>query len=182
MSSGMWGIGFVLAEMRNKRLIKRLVATPMKRTDFLASFVLMRILFLAVELAVLLAFGALVFNVPMRGSLALVCGLALLGSLSFGGLGLLVASRAQNMPTINGLINLVIMPMFLGSGVFFSTSKFPDVVQPFLKVLPLTALNDSLRAVMLDGSGIGGVMPQIALLGGVAVVTFAVALKIFRWR
>lgn len=182
MSSGMWGIGFVLAETRNKRLIKRLVATPMRRTDFLASFVLMRIVFLAVELAVLLAFGTLVFHVPLRGSVALVCGLSLLGSLAFGGLGLLVASRAQNMPTINGLINLVIMPMFLGSGVFFSTSRFPEVMQPALKALPLTALNDALRAVMLEGAGVRDVLPQVALLSAVAVVTFAVALKIFRWR
>jgi ABC-2 type transport system permease protein len=182
MSSGMWGIGFVIVEMRNKRLIKRLVATPMRRGHFLASFVLMRLIFLVLELAVLLAFGTLVFGVPIRGSLALICGLSLLGSLSFSGLGLLVSSRATNMPTINGLINAVIMPMFLGSGVFFSTSKFPEAIQPLLKILPLTALNDSLRAVMLDGATVSQVLPQSALLLVTAVVSFAIALKVFRWR
>ncbi len=182
MSSGMWGVGYVIVELRNKRLIKRLVATPMKKTHFLASFVLMRLFFLVVELTILLSFGYFVFGVPIRGSLPLIAGLTLLGSLCFGGMGLLVASRAQNMPTINGLINLIIMPMFLGSGVFFSTSKFPPVVQPFLRVLPLTALNDALRAVMLQGAGISAVLPKAALLSGIAVVTFSIAVKVFRWR
>jgi ABC-type multidrug transport system permease subunit len=182
MSSGMWGIGYVIVEMRNKRLIKRLVATPMRRADFLGSFVAMRVIFLALELTLLLLFGWLVFGVPVRGSLALIVALSFVGSLAFSGLGLLVASRAQNLPTINGLINLVIMPMFLGSGVFFSTSRFPEAVQPLLRALPLTALNDSLRAVMLDGAGAAAVLPETALMAGYAAASFAIALKLFRWR
>ena len=182
MSSGLWGIGYVIVEMRNKRLIKRLVATPMRRTHFLLSFIFMRLCFLVLELAILIGFGHFAFGVPIRGSLVLVGGLSLLGALAFGGLGLLVSSRAQNMPTINGLINMIIMPMFLGSGVFFSTARFPDWTQPFLKILPLTSLNDALRAVMLDGAGVRAVLPQLALLAFTASWTFAVALKIFRWR
>jgi ABC-type multidrug transport system permease subunit len=182
MSSSMWGIGYTLVEMRNKRLIKRLVATPMRRSHFLLSFVLMRIVFLALELLFLLLFGSLVFGVPLRGSLLLVCSLSLLGSLSFAGLGLLVAARVDNMPTINGLINLVILPMFLGSGVFFSTARFPDAVQPLLKALPLTALNDSLRAVMLDGAGARAVWLEAAVMAAYAVLTFVIALRIFKWR
>jgi ABC-type multidrug transport system permease subunit len=182
MQSGMWGIGYVLVDMRGKRLIKRMVATPMRKIDFLLSFVLMRILFLAAELLVLLLFGALAFGVPVRGSIPLICALSLVGSLSFSGLGLLVAARASNLATINGLINLVTLPMFLGSGVFFSTARFPDAVQPVLKALPLTALNDALRAVMLDGRGWMAVLPQFGLMALVAVAAFAVALRLFRWR
>lgn len=181
MSSGMWGIGFVIVETRQKKLLKRLAATPMRRGEFLLSFVLLRLLFLLLELPVLLGFGWLVFGVPVRGSLALVVAIALAGALAFAGLGLLVASRAQNVQTVSGLINVVMMPMFLLSGVFFSASHFPDPIQPALRVLPLTALNDALRAVMLDGAGLAAVAPRLLLLAGVAAVSFALALRWFRW-
>ena len=182
MSSGMWGIGFVVVEMWTKKLLKRLVATPMSRGQFLWSFALMRGLFLFLELPILLGFGWLVFKVPIAGSLPLLLGVGLLGALAFSGIGLLVASRAQNTQTASGLINLVMMPMFIGSGVFFSTARFPDAAQPFLRVLPLTALNDGLRAVMIDGAGPAAVARQCALLAAIAVVSFGAALRFFRWR
>jgi ABC-2 type transport system permease protein len=181
MSSGMWGIGYVIVETRTRKLLKRMLATPMKKSHFLLSFVAMRLFFLAVELPVLLLFGVLAFSIELRGSIALFSGLALLGALAFAGTGLLVASRAQNTETVGGLINLVMMPMFIGSGVFFSTSNFPDSVQPLLRALPLTALNDALRAVMNEGAGLAAVAPQIGVLCAVAVLTFGVALRIFRW-
>jgi ABC-2 type transport system permease protein len=181
MSSGMWGIGYVIVETRQKKLLKRMIATPMRRGEFLVAFVLMRMLFLVLELPVLLLFGRLAFGVPLRGSLLLLVALAILGALAFAGVGLLVASRARTVATVNGLINVVMMPMFLLSGVFFSASHFPDAMQPFIRALPLTALNDSMRAVMNEGAGLGAVAPQAALLGGLAVASFALALKLFRW-
>ncbi len=182
MSAGMWGIGYVVVEMRTKKLLKRLVATPMSRAQFLWSFVIMRALFLLLELPVLLGFAWLVFKVGVAGSLPLLLAVSLLGALAFAGIGLLVAARAQNTQTVSGLINLVMLPMFVGSGVFFSTARFPDGVQPFLRVLPLTALNDALRAVMIDGGGLRAVAPQVALLAATAAVTFGAALRVFRWR
>ena len=182
MSSGMWGIGYVVVEMRTKKLLKRLVATPMSRAQFLFSFVLMRTAFLFLELPILIGFGWIFFDVGVAGSLALLVFTALLGALAFGGIGLLVASRAQNTQTASGLINLVMMPMFIGSGVFFSTAKFPDPVQPFLRALPLTALNDALRAVMIDGASARAIAGPLTVLGAIALVSFAVALRIFRWR
>jgi ABC-type multidrug transport system permease subunit len=181
MSSGMWGIGYVIVETRTRKLLKRMLATPMNRGHFLLSFVLMRMLFLLVELPTLLAFGWLVFSVPLRGSVVLLATVATLGALAFSGIGLLVASRARNTQTVGGLINLVMMPMFIGSGVFFSVSHFPDVMQPVIHALPLTALNDAMRAVMIEGAGVAAVLPQIALLGGISAVSFGLALKIFRW-
>jgi ABC-2 type transport system permease protein len=182
MSSGMWGIGYVVVDMRTRKLLKRLIATPMSRAQFLWSFVLMRSAFLFIELPLLLLFGWLAFRVGVAGSLPLLVGLALLGALAFSGIGLLVASRAQNTQTVSGLINLVMLPMFIGSGVFFSTARFPDWLQRPLRVLPLTALNDSMRAVMIDGAGAGAVAAQAGLLVAVSVVCFALALRLFRWR
>ncbi len=182
MSSGMWGIGYVVVEMRTRKLLKRLVATPMSKAQFLWSFVIMRSLFLFLELPILLGFGKLIFDVGVAGSLPLLVAASCAGALAFTGLGLLVASRAQNTQTVSGLINLVMLPMFVASGVFFSTARFPDAVQPYLRVLPLTALNDALRAVMIDGSGLRAIGPQILVLAAVAAASFAVALRIFRWR
>lgn len=182
MSSGMWGIGWVIAETRTRKLLKRMRATPMRGSHYLLSFVLSRIVFLLLELPVLLIFAAAVFSVRVHGSLALLVAFATLGALAFAGIGVLVASRARNTQTVSGLINLVMIPMFIGSGVFFSYENFPDAVLPFLRVLPLTALNDGLRAITNEGAGVLRILPQIGVLGFFAIASFAAALKIFRWK
>jgi ABC-type multidrug transport system permease subunit len=182
MSSGLWGVGFVLVEMRVRKLIKRMTATPMARTHFLLSFVLVRGLFLLGELPLLLAFAYWVFDVPIRGSLLLIVGLSTLGSLVFAGMGLLVGCRAQNTHTVAGLVNLVSLPMAISSGVFFSSARFPDIFQPLIKALPLTALIDAVRAVMLDGVGPAAIASQVAVLLVWGAVSFGVALRLFRWQ
>jgi ABC-type multidrug transport system permease subunit len=182
MQSGLWGIGFVIVEMRTRKLVKRMVATPMRRSHFLAAFVLMRALFLIGELPVLLGFGVLAFGVPVRGSLILLGAISFLGAFVFSGVGLLVAARAKNTQTVGGLINLVSMPMFLFSGVFFSSARFPVAMQPFIRALPLTALNDALRAVMLDGAGVLGVARPTLVMLAWGVGAFLAALRLFRWR
>jgi len=182
MSSGLWGVGFVLVDMRVRKLIKRMIATPMSRSHFLLSFVLVRGLFLLGELPLLLAFAYWVFHVPIRGSLLLIVGLSVLGSLMFAGIGLLLGSRAQNTHTVAGLVNLVTLPMSICCGVFFSAARFPEVLQPLIKVLPLTALIDGVRVVMLDGAGPAAVTRQAAILLIWGAVSFAVALKLFRWQ
>jgi ABC-2 type transport system permease protein len=159
-----------------------MLATPMRRTHFLLSFVIMRALFVLIEVPVLFAFGWLAFDVRIAGSWALLLGLSMMGALTFAGLGLLVASRAQNTQTVGGLMNLVMMPMFVGSGVFFATTNFPDVMQPYLRALPLTAVNDALRSVANQGAGVRDVAGPMAVLAAWGVVSFAAALKVFRWR
>jgi ABC-2 type transport system permease protein len=182
MSTGLWGVGFTIVQARTKRLLKRLTATPMRRGDYLVAHALARLLFLVFEGGVLLAFGRLLFGVPIRGSLLLVVGLAALGALTFSALGLLVASRARTIEAVSGLLNLVMLPMWILSGVFFASSNFPSAIQPFVQSLPLTALNDALRAVMLEGAGIGEIGGEAALLAGWGGASFLAALRIFRWR
>jgi ABC-2 type transport system permease protein len=182
MQSGLWGVGFVIVELRTRRLLKWFVATPMRRGDFLLSFVLARALFLVIELPVLLGFGALAFDVPMRGSLLLVAAVSVLGSLVFAGLGLLVAARARTVQGVSGLLNVVSTPMFIASGTFFSAARFPDAIQPLILAMPLTALNDALRAVMLDGAGPSGIARELGTLLAWGALSFFVALKRFRWH
>jgi ABC-type multidrug transport system permease subunit len=182
MGSGIWGVGFAIVDARKKRLLKRLIATPMSRPQFLASFVLSRLTLLVIEVGLLLGFGALVFGVPLRGSLAVLVTICLVSSLAFTSLGLLVASRVQTMEGASGLMNLVMLPMWIFSGVFFSASRFPDSLQPFIQALPLTAVVDALRANILRGAGWGTIAPEIAIIMAWLGVSFFLALKLFRWR
>ena len=182
MGSAIWGLGFSIVDARRKKLMKRLIATPMPRHYYLLSFILSRLLLLVLEVALLLGFGALVFHVPVRGSIAILLFLCVLGSLSFSALGLLIASRARTVEAVSGLMNLVMMPMWIVSGVFFSAQRFPDFLQPVIKALPLTAAIDALRANMLQGANFGQLTPEIGTLAAWLIICFAIALKLFRWR
>jgi ABC-2 type transport system permease protein len=181
MNSGMWGIGFALVEMRQRKLLKRFVATPMRRSDFLLALVSSRLVLMLIEVALLLVFGVLVFHVRVEGNVAAILLIGALGAVSFGGVGLLTASRAQKIESVSGLINLVMMPMWIFSGVFFSYERFPKLFLPAIRALPLTALNDALRAIILQGASLGSQMSRIAVLVIWGGVSFVLALRWFRW-
>jgi ABC-2 type transport system permease protein len=182
MGSAIWGMGFSIVESRQKKLLKRLVASPMPRWQYLASYLLSRLSMLVIEVLGFLGFARLVFGVPFRGSLWQLGLLCVLTSLAFSALGLLVASRAKTMEAASGLMNLVMLPMWILSGVFFSAARFPAVVQPVVRALPLTAAIDALRGNMLQGMNLGQLTTQMAILLTWLVMSFAVALRIFRWR
>jgi ABC-type multidrug transport system permease subunit len=182
MGGGIWGLGFTIVDQRRKHLLKRLVATPMSRAEYLASYIVSRLVLLAIEVGVLMGFTTLLFGVPVRGSPLDLAVIIVVSALAFGGFGLLIASRAQTIEGVSGLMNLSMLPMWVLSGVFFSSENFPRVIQPFIKALPLTATNDALRATMLRGASLGALWPEMAVLGAWLVVCFAVALRIFRWR
>jgi len=182
MGSSIWGLGFSIVTSRSKKLLKRLMATPMSRAQYLLSYMFSRLFFLILEVATLVGFGHWAFGVPLRGSVATLFLICLLAALSFGGLGLLTASRARTTEAVSGIMNFIMLPMWIFSGVFFSSANFPQAVQPFIKVLPLTAVNDALRANMLEGASFAAVTPQMVIILTWGVVTFFAALKLFRWR
>ncbi len=181
MNSGMWGVGFALVEMRQRKLLKRFVATPMRRSDFLLALISSRLVLMVVEVGLLLGFGVLVFHMRVQGTILSVILLGMLGAVAFGGVGLLTACRAQKIESVSGLINLVMMPMWIFSGVFFSYQKFPAMAQPFIKALPLTALNDALRALIIEGASLGSQSGRLLVLAVWGGVSFILALKWFRW-
>ena len=182
MGSAMWGLGFSIVDARQKKLLKRMVASPMPRWQFLASFLFSRLLLLIIEVVVFLGFSRLVFGVPFRGSLWELALLCVLTSLSFSAIGLLVSSRARTMEAVSGLMNLVMLPMWILSGIFFSATRFPAAIQPLVRALPLTAAIDALRVNMLQGISMGQLAAPVAILLAWAAVAFAVSLRIFRWR
>jgi ABC-type multidrug transport system permease subunit len=180
--TGLWSIGFGVADARQKKLLRRYLVTPMRRSSYLASFLVFRLLFLVLEMALLTSFGVWVLGVPLRGSLALFGLVSLLGAVSFAGVGLLAVCRVKTIEGASGMINVATIPVWLGSGVFFSYERFPEAVQPFLLALPLTPLNDALRAIMLDGAGLSGILPDLAIILLWGVASFALALRMFRWE
>ena len=181
MNSGMWGIGFALVDMRQRKLLKRYLATPMRRSDFLLALSSSRLVLMLIEVGLLLGFGVLVFHMRVLGSLLTILLIGTVGALCFGGLGLLTASRAQKIETVSGLINVVMLPMWVFSGVFFSYERFPALLLPFIKVLPLTALNDALRATILEGAPLVAQGTRIAVMAICGGMSFLLALKWFRW-
>jgi hypothetical protein len=181
MMGSMWGVGWALVSMRVRRLLKRLQAAPMRRRDLLLAYGIARLLVISVELVVILALARLLFDVRVTGSWPALLLTSLGGAASFAGIAILTASRAQNNETMSGLMNLVMMPMFIVSGVFFSASHFPAALQPVIALLPLTALCDGLRSVMLDGGGLAAVAKPLAVLTAWGAACFALGLRIFRW-
>ena len=181
MGSGIWSIAFAVVDARRKKLMKRLVATPMLRRHYLLSFLISRLSVLVLEVAVVVGFGVVVFGVPLRGSLAVLTMFCLIGSLCFSAMGLLIACRVRTIEAVSGMANVVMMPMWIASGVFFSAERFPDALQPLIRALPLTAVIDALRANMLEGAGFAQLSPEAGVLGAWLIVCFTVALKLFRW-
>jgi len=182
MGTGMWGIGFSLVVARNGNLLKRLIAAPARRSHLLGAQLVSRLIFLIPEAGALLLFARFALGVPLRGSVLLLAGVSLLGALTFSGLGLLTAARPRTIEGVSGIMNLVMVPMWIFSGIFFSTERFPAGMQPFVQALPLTALNGALRGVMLEGTGLTPLLPELALLAAWGTVSFVLALKFFRWQ
>ena len=182
MGSGMWGVGFNIVQARTRKLLRLLTATPMRRPHFLLSFMLSRLVFLVLEVVALIGFGWVVFGVKVHGSIASLTLVTIIGAMTFAGLGLLTAARSRSVEAVSGWMNFVMLPMWLLSGSFFAYSRFPEFTHPFIRALPLTALNDALRAIMNDGASIFSIWPAMIVLLVWGVMSFVVALKIFRWQ
>jgi ABC-type multidrug transport system permease subunit len=182
MGSGMWGLGFAIVQARVKKLLKRFAATPMRRSDYLLSFMLSRLIFLVLEVAAVIGFAWLAFNVSVRGSILNLAIVSMVGAMTFAGLGLLVAARTRTIEGVSGLMNLVMLPMWLLSGTFFSYERFPAILHPMIRALPLTALNDSLRAVVNEGASLASCSAELGVMLFWGLLSFIIALKIFRWQ
>ena len=182
MGSGLWGLGFTVVMARSRKLLKRFAATPMRRSHYLFSFMLSRLVFLVLEVAAVVVFAWLAFGFTVRGSWLSVVLITVLGGFTFSGIGLLVAARPTTIEGVSGLMNFIMLPMWLLSGTFFSSERFPQFLQPFIQALPLTALNNILRALMNEGATLSSNWLPIAILLVWCVLSFLVALKIFRWQ
>ncbi|MGQ9590557.1 MAG: ABC transporter permease [Planctomycetota bacterium] len=181
MGAGLWGVGFVTVDLRMRKLLKRFAASPMRRSDFLLALIASRMLFILTEVIVILLVGHLGFGMTLRGSALALAAVVFAGAIGFSGLGLLLASRTDKIEVISGLLNIVMLPMWLCSGIFFSYERFPESLQPFIRALPLTQLNDGLRRVILEGASLGSQWFPVVALSAFGLAGFALALRWFRW-
>jgi ABC-2 type transport system permease protein len=181
MNSCMWGISYTLIELRMKKLLRRMLATPMKKSDYLIAQFIFRVIICAIEAVLLVSFAVLFFGLKVQGSWLAFLLLFMAGVICFTGIAILVASRARNTQIGNGLMNAVILPMTVLSGIFFSYHNFPSWAEGFIKYLPLTILADHIRAVFNEGAGLESVYLPLAILTGVGSVCYIAGVKIFRW-
>jgi ABC-2 type transport system permease protein len=182
MMSCMWGISYGLIEKRSKKLLRRLVATPMKKSHFLISLITVRIGMNFVESIVLFIFALIAFKMTVQGSLSALFFMFLAGNFAFSGIAIFISSNTSKTEVGNGLINFVVFPMMVLSGIFFSYHNFPDWAIPVIQKLPLTMLTDGVRSIFNEGAGYNEVGLSILILTAVGAVFFSVGLKIFKWH
>lgn len=182
MGSSMWGIGFNLVLARKRKLLRRYAVTPMRRSHFLLSYFFSRSMFLVMELAVLVAFGRLVFGTQIQGSVAGLLVASVLGAAAFAAIGFLIGARLSSTEVAGGWMNFVQLPMWLLSGSFFSYERFPEWLQLPIKLLPLTAANDALRRVYNEAASLSGITFELGVLLAWSLLGFGIAIKIFRWQ
>jgi ABC-2 type transport system permease protein len=182
MMSSMWGISYGIIEKRSKKLLRRLVATPMKKSHFLIALITVRILMNFIESLVLFLFALFAFRMSIQGSISALIVMFLAGNVAFAGIAVFVSSHTSNTEVGNGLINFVVFPMMVLSGIFFSYQNFPDWSLPVIKNLPLTMLTDGIRSIFNEGAGYHEVTIPILILLTIGTVFFSAGLRIFKWH
>jgi len=182
MNSCLWGIGYVLIEYRMKKLMRRMIATPVRKSVILLSFFCSRMTINLVETSLLFAFGFFYFGFSLQGSFWHLALLFLSGNVAFAGLAFLLAARAENTRTGNGVINVFSIPLMLSSGIFFSYVNFPELIQPLLQYSPLAVLADSMRNVLNASAEFSELALPLVILNAFGIFCFSVSLKIFRWH
>jgi len=182
MMSCMWGISYGIIEKRSKKLLRRLVATPMKKSHFLIALISVRITMNFIESLVLLLFALFAFKMTIQGDITSLVILFLAGNFAFAGIAVLVSSHTSNTEVGNGLINFVVFPLMILSGIFFSYQNFPEWTLPVIKNLPLTMLTDGMRSIYNEGAGLKEVAKPAFILTLTGIAFFMAGLKIFKWH
>ncbi|MEQ9376530.1 MAG: ABC transporter permease [Imperialibacter sp.] len=181
MMSCMWGISYGLIEKRSKMLLRRMVATPMRKAHFMTALLISRTVMSAIEASILVVFSWLFFDIRIEGSFLALVVLFLSGTLAFAGIAVLTASRTDNTYVGNGILNAVVMPMTILSGVFFSYHGFPDWAVSIIRLFPLTIFADTARAIFIEGAGWSQIVLPVGVLAGLGLVCMSIGMKVFKW-
>jgi ABC-2 type transport system permease protein len=167
---------------RQKLILKRLSATPLKRWQLIGSNIIMRLIVGLAQTTIIVGIGAVVFDVKITGSLIAVAGVALLGAVTFISLGYVVASFAKTEDSANGMVSAIQFPLMFLSGTFFPIDVMPDALKGVARFLPLTYLSDAMRQVMVNGAAFAPLWVCVAVLTGWAVVCFGISARFFKWQ
>jgi ABC-2 type transport system permease protein len=182
MMSSMWGISYGIIEKRSKKLLRRLVATPMKKSHFLIALITVRVAMNFIEALVLFLFSLIAFKMTIQGDISALIVLFLAGNIAFAGIAVLTSCHTSNTEVGNGLVNFVVFPMMILSGIFFSYQNFPEWSLPVIRNLPLSILTDGLRSIINEGAGYHEIAMPSIILTVTGVVFFIAGLKVFKWH
>jgi len=181
MNSCLWGVGWSLIEWRIKKLLRRMCATPMRRSVYMMSHFLSRLALSVFELSILYLFAYIYFDVRIQGSITALLMMLAIGNMAFTGMAVFFSSRADNARVGNGILNAITMPMMVLSGIFFSYHNFPEWAVPVVSKLPLTILADSIRSVFIEGAGMADVAVPGSILALTGAAFFIAGVKIYKW-
>jgi ABC-2 type transport system permease protein len=181
MNFSITGMAIAVARYREQRILKRILATPLRPFKFLSAQVLARLVLALVQAALIVAVGVFLFGANIYGNVVWIFVLATVANLIFLNIGFAVAGRSPNPDSAQGIASAVAIPMMFLSGVFFPTDTLPQIMQTVVRFLPLTPLIEALRKVSLEGLSIADTGPQLAMLGAWVVVSFALAAANFRF-
>jgi ABC-2 type transport system permease protein len=181
MMSTMWGLSYGMIEKRSKKLLRRMIATPMKKSHFLFSLLTVRLLMNIFEAILLTIFAQIVFKTHIQGSIPALILIFIAGNIAFAGIAIFLSSRTSKTEVGNGLVNMVVMPMMLLSGIFFSYHNFPDSFVAIIQKLPLTMVTDGIRSIFIEGAGFAQTLMPTLILFSIGIVFFMTGLRIFKW-
>jgi len=181
MMSCLWGMSWGVVEKRSKKLLRRMIATPMRKSHFLVAMMTVRVGMNVVESCLLFLFAHLAFNITIQGDVSALFAIFIAGNIAFAGMAILISARTANTEVANGIINAVSLPMMILSGVFFSYHNFPEWSIPFIRAIPMTMLADGMRSIFIEGGGYGAIYLPALILTALGVVCFTAGLKGFRW-
>ncbi|MFA5051432.1 MAG: ABC transporter permease [Patescibacteria group bacterium] len=179
MQMAIFSVAFVFADYKEKGILKRLLATPMKPYQFVAAQVIVRLLMALAQTAILIILGALLYHVHVVGSYALILLIAILGGVMFLGLGFTISGIAKTVEAVPAIANLVAFPMLFLSGIFFPTSGMPAWLQHAVNYLPLTHFASAMREVMANGAGLSDIASNMYWMIGWSVVLVTLAVITF---
>ena len=171
-----------LVEQRQKHILKRLSATPLRRWNLVGSNIIMRLLIAVMQSVLIVGLGVALFGVAIVGSLLLAAAFVVLGAVTFIAVGYVIASFARTEEAANGLTSVVQFPMMFLSGIFFPIALMPDFLQPVAALIPLTYLADALRQTMVGGVPYAPLWVDGLVLAVWLVVSFAISARYFRWE
>jgi ABC-2 type transport system permease protein len=178
---GLFG-ALVQVERREKKVLKRFGATPLKSYTIITSQVVYRLILALIQTMLIVLIAHFVFDVQMIGNWLVLIGVVIMGALTFISLGYLAVSRARTAESAMPIIQLIQFPMLFLSGIFFPVDMMPAFMKPVMAAMPLTYLGDALRQIMVGATPLYPLYIDVAVLGAWLIVCMLLASWLFKWE
>jgi len=182
--AGLFGMGYAMVRYRQSRFLRKLATTPLSRSEFVLAQIIARVVLVTMQLLLMLVVARVAFGIPLSApAIGWVILIGALGLVSFMGIGFCVSVVVETEGNVVDVINALSVPIALLSEIFFSSTELPRPIAMIASALPSTAMVRAMRAALLHHDDpMEAIVPQLGILAAWAVVTYAVAVRTFRWR